>query len=172
MTSGRRAGYALLAFAAVLFVVAAIGGWRGAERITAREDQARAVEGAAAEFVLAYGTFDHRTPTAYTARLIDLTAGVLHDALASSAVDPDAARLQRAITTHIEATAATALSPTEATAVVTAVQERRWTDPAFGDERSESVRQRITCRLVREEGRWLVAEMRLEAEGPASANGR
>src|SRR5690606_16648655 len=68
VTAGHRAGYALLAFAAVLFAVAAIAGWHGAERITAREDQARAVEQAAAEFVRAYGTFEHTAPSAYTAR--------------------------------------------------------------------------------------------------------
>jgi len=172
MTGGRRAGYALLGFAAVLFVVAAFGGWRGAERITAREDQTRAVEQAAADFVRAYGTFDHASPDTYTARLVDLTGGALRDALAASAVDPDAASLQREIATRIETASATSLSPTGATAVVTAIQERRWRDPALGEARTEAVRQRITCRLVREEGRWLVVEMRLEAEGPAPAGGR
>lgn len=167
MSGGRVAGYALLGLAGLLFVVAVFSGWRGAQGILGREDDTRVVETAAREFVLAYGTFNHREPDAYAARLTTLTTGALREALAEAVIAPDARAMQRRISTHIEAVSVTALSETEATTAVTAVQERRWSDPVIGTAMSESMRQRVTCRLVREDRRWLVVELRLLSEEPA-----
>jgi hypothetical protein len=169
---GRATGYALLAFAGLLLVLAVMSGWSGAQRIGSREDDTRAVESAAAAFVTAYGTFDHRDPDAYATRLIALTTGAMRDALAEAAVDPDAARLRRAITTRIESVSLTALSRADATALVTAVQERRWVDPVLGTALGEDIQQRVTCRLVQEDGRWLVVELRVQSEEPVRVEAR
>lgn len=166
MTGGRAAGYALLGCGGLLLVLAVLSGWSGAQRIGNREHDTRAVEAAAAAFVTAYGSFDHRDPDAYTARLVALTAGPLRDALARAAVDPDADRLQRGIATNVESVSVTALSATAATASVTAVQKRRWRDPALGMAQQHVIRQHVTCRLVREDGRWLVVELRVQSEEP------
>ena len=96
MTGGRAAGYALLGCGGLLLVLAVLSGWSGAQRIGSREHDTRAVASAASAFVAAYGTFDHRDPDAYTARLVALTGGALRDALARASVSPDAAPRQRA----------------------------------------------------------------------------
>jgi len=164
VTGGRAAGYALLGCGGLLLVLAVLSGWSGAQRIGSREHDTRAVEAAAAAFVTAYGSFDHRDPDAYTTRLAALTAGALRDAVARAAVDPDAARLQRGIATEVESVSVTALSAAAATASVTAVQERRWRDPTLGTAQEQVIRQRVTCRLVQEDGRWLVVELRVQSE--------
>lgn len=166
MTGGRAAGYALLGCSALLLVIAVLSGWSGAQRIGSREHETRAVEAAAAAFVTAYGSFDHHDPNAYATGLVPLTAGPLHDALAQASVDPDAARLQRGIATNVESVSVTALSATAATASVTAVQERRWSDPTLGTAQQQVIRQHVTCRLVQEDGRWLVVELRVQSEEP------
>lgn len=166
MTGGRAAGYALLGCGGLLLVLAVLSGWSGAQRIGSREHDTRAVASAATAFVTAYGSFDHRDPDAYTVRLVALTAGPLHDALARAVVDPDAARLQRSIATDIGSVSVTALSATAATASVTAVQERRWSDPALGTSQQQVIQQRVTCRLVQEDGRWLVVELQVQSEEP------
>jgi len=167
VSGGRVTGYALLGVAGLLFVVAAFSGWRGAQGIAGREDDTRSVEAAARKFVLAYGTFDYREPNTYAARLSGLATGALREVLSEAAIAPDARTMQRRISTHIEAISVTALSETQATTAVTAVQERRWSDPVIGTALSEAVRQRVTCRLVREDGRWLVVELRMQSEAPA-----
>ena len=166
MTGGRAAGYALLGCGALLLVLAVLSGWSGAQRIGSREHDTRAVEDAATAFVTAYGSFDHRDPDAYTARLVALTGGALRDALARASVAPDAAPRQRVIATRVESVSVTALSATAATASVTAVQERRWRDPALGTAQQQVIRQHVTCRLVQEDGRWLVVELRVQSEEP------
>lgn len=172
MTAGRAGGYVLLGLAGLLFAIAVLSGWSGAQRLVGREDDTGAVEHAAAAFVTAYGTFDHREQYEYTARLVALTSGPLHEALAQATVAPDAARLQRAIATRVESVSLTALSDGDATASVTAVQERRWVDPVLDTSHSEVVTQRVTCRLVRGDGRWLVVELRLQSEEPARLEAR
>ena len=166
MIGGRAAGYALLGCGGLLLVLAVLSVWSGAQRIGSREHDTRAVASAATAFVTAYGTFDHSDPDAYTAHLVALTAGALRDALARAAVSPDAARLQRVIATEVESVSVTALSAAAATASVTAVQERRWSDPALGTAQQQVIRQRVTCRLVQEDGRWLVVELRVQSEEP------
>jgi len=166
---GRAAGYALLGLAGLLLVLAVLSGWSGAQRIGSREHETRAVASVAAAFVTAYGSFDHRDPDAYAARLVALTAGAMRDALAHAAIDPDAARLRRAISTHVESVSVTALSRAAATASVTAVQERRWSDPVLGTAQQQAIRQRVTCRLVQEDGRWLVVELQVQSEEPVRA---
>jgi len=160
------AGAALLGGGALLLVLAVVSGWSGAQRIGARSDETRAVAAAAEAFVEAYGTFNHRDPGAYRDRLAAVTGGALREAVARAAIDPDAARLRRAITTHVESVSVTALSAADATATVTAVQTRRWSDPALGTTQQQVVRQRVTCRLVREDGRWLVVELHVQSEEP------
>lgn len=172
MIGGRAAGYLLLGLAGVLFVVAVFSGWSGAQRIGSREDDGHGVSETAAAFVTAYGTFDHRDQDAYTDRLVALTSGPMRDALAKAAVDPDAASMERAITTQIESVSVTALSDRDATASVTAVQTRRWIDPVLGTSLTEDIKQLVICRLVREDGRWLVAELRLQSEEPVRVGAR
>ncbi|GMU39436.1 MAG: hypothetical protein AMXMBFR23_03020 [Chloroflexota bacterium] len=173
---GRGAGYALLALAGVLFSVAVVSGWSAAAGFQGRAAETHAVERAASDFIVAHGTFDHRDPRGYTDRLVSLTAGPLRAAITAAAVDPAAGPAERVLTTRIESVSVSALAGDEATAFVTAVQERRWVDAAVvSPERQrlqETVRQRITCRLVREDGRWLVAELRLESVERVSATGR
>ena len=167
MTGGRAAGYALLGCGGLLLVLAVVSGWSGAQRIGSREHETRAVEAAAAAFVAAYGTFDHRDPDAYTAHLVALTGGALRDALARASVASDAGRRHRVIATDIESVSVTALSATGATASVTAVQERWWSDPTPGTAHQQVIRQHVTCRLVQEDGRWLVVELQVQSEEPA-----
>ncbi|MCK9495901.1 MAG: hypothetical protein M0R75_10480 [Dehalococcoidia bacterium] len=176
MTGGRGAGLALLALAGVLFMVAVVSGWSAASGLQGREGTARAVEQAATDFVAAHGTFDYRDPHVYAQRLVPLTSGLLHTALAAAAVDPAALGAERSVTTRIERVSVTALSDDAATAVVTAVQVRRWVDRAAASsdhqQLQETVRQRMTCRLVREDGRWLVAAVHLESVEQVGATGR
>lgn len=166
MIGGRGAGYALLGLAAVLFAIAVASGWSGASRLTGRADETRAVEAAAIAFVTAYGTFDYRDQETYTAQLAPLATGVLREAITAAALSPEASRQQRSLSTRIEAASVTALSGPDATVAVTARQERRWVDPALSQSLHEEAMQRVVCRLVREDGRWLVAELRLQSEEP------
>ena len=167
MSGGRNAGVALLGLAAVLFTVAVVSGWNGARNFSGRETAARDIEAAATAFVVAYGTFDFRDAGTYPTRLGALSTGPLRDALRHAVVDQGAARQQRSVVTRVEAASVTSFSDTGATAVVTSVQERRWVDPVVGQSMQQAVRQRVTCRLVREDGTWLVAELWLESEEPA-----
>ncbi len=167
MNGGRRAGYALIAFAALLLVVAVVSGWRGASRLADRGDDTGAVSEAATDFVAAYGTFDFRAPEGYTARLRQRTTEPLRVELAAAALHPDAVSQQRSLTTDIESASVTALSKHEATVALKTRQQRWWVDRALGQSRHEEIRQIVVCRLVREDGRWLVAELRLQSEEPA-----
>jgi len=73
-------------------------------------------------------------------------------------------------TSHIDLpvfdTVEEARAATGATASVTAVQERWWSDPTLGTAHQQVIRQRVTCRLVPEDGRWLVVELRVQSEEP------
>jgi hypothetical protein len=172
VSGGRTAGYALLGLAGLLFAFAVLSGWSGAQRYASREDETRAVRAAAAAFVAAYGSFDHRTQDAYAPHLAALTTGELQEALTNAAIDPDAVRLERVITTEIVSVTVTSLADDVATADVTAEQTRRWVDPVLGHTLHALVVQRITCRLLREEGGWLVAELRLQSQEPARPGAR
>jgi hypothetical protein len=88
--------------------------------------------------------------------------------VASSQVDPAAASQQRTIATRVVSAQVSALSDDEATVSVTAEQLRRSVDPTSGRLIEERVLQRVACRLALEGGRWLVAELRLLSEEPAS----
>ncbi|MPZ99106.1 MAG: hypothetical protein GEU80_07155 [Dehalococcoidia bacterium] len=172
MIGGRGAGYALLGLAGLLLAIAIASGWNGASRLVSREDDTDAVAAAASAFVSAYGTFDFRDQVTYTTRLATLTTGTLREAIGAAALDPAATPQQRSITTAVETVSVTALSKQEATVVVTALQERRWVDPTLRQSLHEQVRQRVICRLVVADGRWLVAELRLQSEQPARPEAR
>ena len=171
MIAGRGAAYALLGLAALLTAIAVSSGWSGAARLAERGDDGAEVETAAAAFVTAYGGFDFRAPDDYTTRLLALTSGELRDAIAGSTVDPSAVAQQRTSTAAVESVSITALSDTVATATVRSRQERTWRDPASGRAVHEQVIQHVSCRLVREGDRWLVAELLLLGEEPAGAQG-
>lgn len=166
MSTGRGPAYALLGLAGLLIAIAVSSGWSGAARLAGREHDASAVEDAAATFVVAYGTFDFRDAGGYTARLAELTTGELRDAIAGAAVDPKAAAQQRTTTTSVESVSVTALSGTVATAALRSRHERTWRDRASGRVVQEHVVQHVSCRLVREGERWLVAELLLNSEEP------
>lgn len=171
MIAGRGAAYALLGLAALLIAIAVSSGWSGASRLAEREDDRDAVEAAAAAFVTAYSGFDFRDPDGYTARLVALTSGELRDAIAGAAVDPAAVAQQRTSSAVVESVSVTALSDTAATVTVRSRQERTWLDPASGRAVQEQVIQHVSCRLVRDGERWLVAELLLLGEEPAGAQG-
>ena len=167
MIGGRGAMVALAGLAGLLLVLAIISGWQGTTRLTNRGGDSKAVEEAAQAFVQAYGTFDFRDPESYRQQLLALTTDSLHDAVASSQVDPAAASQQRTITTRVVSDQVSTLSDDQATVSVTAEQLRRSTDPSSGRLVEERVRQQVACRLLLQEGRWLVAEFRLLSEEPA-----
>ena len=169
MSAGRGPAYALLGLAGLLIAIAVSSGWSGATRLAGRGNDASAVEDAAAAFVTAYGTFDFRDAGGYTARLIELTTGELRDAIAGAAVDPNAVAQQRSTTARVESVSVTALSDTVATATVRSRHERTWRDASSGRAIREHVVQHVSCRLVREGGRWLVVELLLISEEPVVA---
>ncbi len=166
MTGGRGAMVALVGLAGLLLVMAVVSGWQGTTRLTDRGGDTKAVEEAARAFVEAYGTFDFRDPDGYRERLLSLTTGPVRAALRASQVDPTALGQQRTMTARVVAVQVSALSDDEATVSVTAEQLRRGVAPASRRLLEERVLQRVACRLVREDGRWLVAEFRLLSEEP------
>ena len=168
MIGGRGAMVALAGLAGLLLVMAVVSGWQGTTRLTGRGDDTKAVEAAARAFVEAYGTFDFRDPESYRQQLIILTTGPVRDAVASSQVDPVALGRQQTMTARVVTVQVSALSDDEATVSVTAEQLRRSVDPTSGRLIEERVLQRVACRLALEGGRWLVAELRLLSEEPAS----
>ena len=171
MIGGRGAAYALLGLAALLIAIAVSSSWSGASRLVEREDDRASVEAAAAAFVTAYGRFDFRDPDGYLAHLAELTDGELRDAIAGAAVDPNALAQQRTNAAVVESVSVTALAHAAATATVRSRQERTWLDPASGRAVQEQVIQHVSCRLVREGERWLVAELLLLGEESAGARG-
>lgn len=168
MMGGRGALLALVGLAGLLLVLAVLSGWQGTSRLTSRGDATSAVEQAAASFVESYGTFDFRDPSSYKQRLLTLTTDSVREAVAASQVDPAAMGQQRTITTRVTAVQVSALSESEAAASVAAQQLRRSVEAASGRLVEERVQQRVACRLVREGGRWLVAEFRLVSEEPVN----
>ena len=172
MIAGRGAAYALLGLAALLMVLAISSGWSGASRLASRGDEpADDPAGAATAFVRAYGNFDYRRAERYTADLAELTTGALRDALRGAAVDGAALAEQRTSTALVESAVLDAQSGEAAVVTVRSRQERSWLDPANGRRAREAVVQLVSCRLVREDGRWLVAELVLIGEETAGASG-
>lgn len=169
MSAGRGPAYVLLGLAALLIAIAISSGWSGATRLAGRGNDAGAVEDAAAAFVAAYGTFDFRDAGGYTARLTALTTGDLRDAIAGAAIDPNAVTHQRTTNARVESVSVTALSVVVATATVRSIQERTWRDASSGRVIQEHLVQHISCRLVREDDRWLVVELLLISEEPVVA---
>lgn len=170
MIPARGAGYALFALAGLLLAVAVASGWHGVSRLVGREDETTAVQTVAASFVAAAGTYDFADAGSYAHRLEPFTTGELRDALAPAVLHPTVRTQRRSVATEVESVSVTALSDEAAVAVVTAVQARQWFDAALGHDTEQHVRQRTSCRLVREDGRWLVAEIRLLSEEPARLN--
>jgi len=144
--------------------------WSGAARLGDRADERDAVERAAASFVVATGSFDYRDPGSYTTRLVGLTSGELRRAVAGAEIDPVAAAQQRSMSAAVESVTVTALADGVAAATVEATQRRQWIDPATGQLNEEHIKRRVSCRLVREDGRWLVSELLLLSSQPAFAN--
>ena len=173
VTSGRAAAVCLLGLAALLVAAGVSSAWSGASRIAGRPDDAggERAAAAAADFVAGYGTFDYRDPEGYTARLAALTTGELHRAIAAAGIDGEAAGRLHSIAAAVESSEVVATSGEAAEAVVVAVQSRRWAGAPGGPSALDHVRQRVSVRLVREEGRWLVSGMRLLWEQPATAGG-
>lgn len=166
MIGGRGPMVALVGMAGLLLVLAIVSGWRGASRLTSRSDDTRAVEEAATAFVEAYGTFDFRDPESYQERLLGLTTGSVRSAVLETDIDPAAVGQQRTTTASVTSVEVTALSDAEATASVTSEQTRRTVDPASGALADERVVQLADCRLVKEAGRWLVAEFHFRSQQP------
>lgn len=164
MIGGRGAMVALVGLAGMLLVMAIVSGWQGTSRLTSRGDDTQAVEEAATAFVEAYGTFDFRDPGSYQQRLLALTTGQVRTAVLDADVDPAALGQQRTMTASVISVDVTALSDDEATVSVTSEQLRRAVDPASGGLTDERVVQIADCRLVKEAGRWLVAEFHFRSE--------
>lgn len=172
MSGGRGVIVILGGLAATLLVIAIVSGWQGANRLRGQGEGMSEVEEAARLFVEAYGTFDFREPAAYHARLLSLSTGDVHAAIAASQVDPSALGQQQTMTTGTVSIQVTAYSDTEATVSATTEQTRRAVDSATGQLREQRLRQHVTCRLLRIDGRWLVAEFRLRSEEPLQNTGR
>ena len=172
MTGGRGVMVILGGLAATLLVIAIASGWQGANRLRGQGEGMGEVEGAARLFVEAYGTFDFREPAAYRERLLSLSTGDVHAAVAASQVDPTALGQQQTMTTGTVSIEVTAYSDTEATVAATTEQTRRAVDATTGQLREQRLRQHVTCRLIRIQGRWLVAEFRLRSEEPLENTGR
>ncbi|RJQ07841.1 MAG: hypothetical protein C4558_08945 [Dehalococcoidia bacterium] len=98
-----------------------------------------------------------------------MTTDALREVLAEAAIDPAVRDHQRSVATAVESVSVTAFSRGEATVVVTATQSRSWRDAKAGPQ-VERVRQRTSCRLAREGGRWLVAGIQLLSEEPVRAD--
>ncbi|MBN9492131.1 nuclear transport factor 2 family protein [bacterium] len=172
MTSARGVMVAVGGLAGLLLVISLFSGWQGASRLRGQGDDMSEVENAARSFVEAYGSFDFREPDAYRDRLLGLSTGVVHEAIATSQVDPTALGQQHTISTESVSVDVTAFSGDAATASATSEQTRRAIDPATGQLREQRLRQHIACRLIRVDGRWLVAEFRLTSQEPIESNGR
>ena len=172
MTGGRGVMLILGGLAAPLLVIAIVSGWQGANRLRGQGEGMAAVEDAARLFVEAYGTFDFREPDAYRKRLLSLSTGDVHAAVAGSQVDPTALGQQQTMTTSTVSIQVTAYSDSEATVAATTEQTRRAVDATTGQLREQRLRQHVTCRLIRIQGRWLVAEFRLRSEEPLENTGR
>lgn len=168
MTGQRGAMFVVAGFAGLLLIMAVFSGWQGANRLTTRGDQTKAVEDSAHAFVQAYGTFDFRDLESYRQRLLSLTSGSVRDAVAGSQVDPVAAGQKRTTATNVTSVSVSAIANDAAAASVTAVQLRRSVDLESGNLIEERVLQRVACRLIREGDRWLVSEFRLLSEEPVS----
>lgn len=172
MTGGRGVMLILGGLAATLLVIAIVSGWQGANRLRGQGEGMDEVEEAARLFVEAYGTFDFREPTAYRERLLILSTGDVHAAVGGSQVDPTALGQQQTMTTGTVSIHVTAYSDSEATVAATTEQTRRAVDATTGQLREQRLRQHVTCRLIRIQGRWLVAEFRLRSEEPLENTGR
>lgn len=172
MTGGRGVMVILGGLAATLLVIAIVSGWQGANRLRGQGEGMSEVEEAARLFVEAYGTFDFREPNAYRERLLNLSTGDVHAAVAASQVDPSALGQQQTMTTGTVSIQVTAYSDTEATVSATTEQTRRAVDAITGQLREQRLRQHVTCRLLRIDGRWLVAEFRLRSEEPLQSTDR
>ncbi len=172
MSGGRVVMLLLGGLAATLLVIAIVSGWQGANRLRGQDEGKGEVEEAARLFVEAYGTFDFREPAAYRERLLAMSTGAVHAAIAASQVDPTAIGQQQTMETGAVTAQVTAYSDTEATVSATTEQTRRAVDSATGQLRVQRLRQHVTCRLVRVEGRWLVAEFRLRSEEPLQTTDR
>lgn len=172
MTGGRGVMLILGGIAATLLAIAMVSGWQGANRLRGQGEGMGEVEEAARLFVEAYGTFDFREANAYRERLLGLSTGDVHAAVATSQVDPSALGQQQTMTTGAVSVQVTAYSDTEATVSATTEQTRRAVDATTGQLREQRLRQHVTCGLVRVEGRWLVAEFRLRSEERIQNTGR
>jgi len=171
--SGTRGVIVILGgLAATLLVIAIVSGWQGANRLRGQGEGMSEVEEAARLFVEAYGTFDFREPDAYRERLLSLSTGDVHAAVAASQVDPSALGQQQTMATETVTVQVTAFSDTEATVSATTEQTRRAIDATTGQLREQRLRQHVTCRLLRIDGRWLVAEFRLRSEEPLQNTGK
>jgi len=166
VNTGRGAAYALLGLAGLLFAIALGSGWSGASRLAARSDESAAVAEAASAFVVAYGSFDFRDPGGYIDRLAALTAGELREAVSLAAVDSQAIARQRSATATVDSVSVTALSGVAGTVSVRSTHHRSWLEPGSGALIHEQLVQTVSLRLVREGGRWLVAELAVVSQEP------
>jgi len=81
-------------------------------------------------------------------------------------IDPAAVGQQRTTSASVSSVEVTALSDHEATASVMSEQTRRTVDAASGALTDERVVQLADCRLLKEAGRWFVAEFHFRSEMP------
>ena len=165
--AGRGVVFALAGFALLLAAVAVSSIWSGATQL-AGDDDHRDVARVARRFVEAFGAFETTSPDGYRDRLIGLAADPLRGELAGAIVDPAAIAERRSIRTDIDHVSVTAVADGKARVSVAARQERRWIDPRSGAPMSETVTQRLALTLVYEDERWLVNQVQLLADAPAS----
>ncbi len=163
MIPARPAGYALLALAGLLLLVAGLSAWRGVARLAGHDRAEAAAESAALAFVEAAGTFATGQVEAYATSVMPVATTELQAALIGELNDPATLVQSRSAATSAERAVITSLDGSAAMVTVTAVQTRTWLDARSG-RLTEEVRQHTTCRLVRRDGQWLVAEHRVLSE--------
>ena len=172
LPAGRVASCALLGLAALLLVAACCSAWSGASRLAAREGDGASASAAAAAFVRAHGSFDHRRAELYAPRLAALATGELQRALASARVDPAAVSGRLVGAALVESAELTSLRGDTAVVAVRVRQERTRVDPGSGAELREDITRHASLRLVRSGGRWLVAEMELIGDHAGAGGAR
>ncbi len=165
---GRVAPAALVGMACILLTTAAIGCGQQAAKQTDGDNgtpgiDTSEVEAVARAFVEIGGTFDYRDQKSHYERLQPLLA----DKYAFQE-DPYEVETQRIQTAHVTATRVVSISDHDAIVTVTSEGFRQYLPVQSSRVVEEHVLQQSDCRLVLQEGQWLVSRSRGLSQEPLS----
>jgi len=166
MMMGRAARAGLLGMVWALLAMAAIGCGRQATEQTDGDDgtpvvDTSEVEAVARAFVEVSGTFDYRDQESQYEQVLPLLADKMPFQENSTAVSTQRIETSRATATRVDA-----ISDDDAIITVTADHFRSFLPYQPSEMVEERVLQQVDCRLVREEGRWLVSRSMILSEEP------